>query len=918
MNHLETPRWTTATPAIYADLLYDHYRDGTTMYYKFRVVISTVTGAASFGYPIYFEGLIDDVSRVTFTMKAASPSQWSSQIVYESGWFSVPNRVTGTTKLTFRLYSGSGSTRNQSWSYWINVLPAAPTANVSNNFVGDNYLIFNWTSSLTADAVQYRLNGGSWVSTGHSGTSGSYTISGLNENTTYNVQIRTKSQASQLWSNEPSYNATTLRFPYVTSSQSFTVGNSITVGIFNPLGRSLTLYMYNPANTQLHSVSGFTAGTMGYSVTPNATNLYNSLPNGTSSTYRLRLTSSVSDKYTNYDWTYSINQSANIPTFPTLVGDAFLYEDINAITLALTNNNQKLIRKYSQCQFTITNKAQAKNGATILRYRCDWGGQSDNVNEAVGNLTKVISGGINSILRVWAIDSRGLESNPLLINLDQNFINYTDPTVTRVSTQRQNGVDIITNLILEAGIWHGNFGVGNNSVQVFEYRTRPSNSPTWSAWFEDTENFKLKYNYNNGTITLNISDDFQIHANGSTGGFAVGQEFQIQIRISDGVSKDFPDVSLTNLVLNSDFSEGLNHWSAINVTNITTNNLAIDSGDIKFEIPFGVSFGYSGVYCNDQNLNLSSSRKYYGRILMRTNSWGAPPTSSKPNFYIYPFPAKQFDLPETLSTQYLPFSYIGYPSLQTTQPVRFVIMYMYFNSGRMPYVTRLREPMIVDVTDLYGVIGNSDQEILDFMNELPFFATQYESIWDRIFQSVTSGIAVVLDGQPLDCVHKDNNGYYHYAIGGLSSDDFTLNVYSPDDQNIHAFGINGVPIDLAHMGDEVRIPQVNPLGSAASGGWRQVADSLSVNLKKGYYIIEHQLNCEYAANGNVTTTRIMLNGSEMGNSRTTTGIGNVTMVTRTIGRLNLTSDSTITLNAETYPTANFTITAGAFYILKLK
>lgn len=64
--------------------------------------------------------------------------------------------------------------------------------------------------SDTCDTLQYRLNGGSWVSVG-SGTftSRAWTISGLNASTTYTVQLRVKRQDSQLWTESGVANVTT-------------------------------------------------------------------------------------------------------------------------------------------------------------------------------------------------------------------------------------------------------------------------------------------------------------------------------------------------------------------------------------------------------------------------------------------------------------------------------------------------------------------------------------------------------------------------------------------------------------------------------------------------------------------------------------------------------------------------------------
>lgn len=128
---LASGKWGSG-PQIPISFYYDYQRDGTSMQYKVKIVFGAITGSSYFGYPIYIDLSLDGTKKVAqYTAKSASPSQWSSAITYESGWLTVANKTEGTTALTIRLYSGSGSSRDTSYKYNLAVSPAATTPTFS-------------------------------------------------------------------------------------------------------------------------------------------------------------------------------------------------------------------------------------------------------------------------------------------------------------------------------------------------------------------------------------------------------------------------------------------------------------------------------------------------------------------------------------------------------------------------------------------------------------------------------------------------------------------------------------------------------------------------------------------------------------------------------------------------------------------
>lgn len=113
---LDSIQW-GGVPHIGVSFAYDSQRSGSAMLYRIRVTVSPLTGASYFGYPIYLGVTVAGSTVVSgYTLKEASPNRWSSAITYDSGW--VTTYPSGSTaSVNIRLYSGSGSTRDDSYGY---------------------------------------------------------------------------------------------------------------------------------------------------------------------------------------------------------------------------------------------------------------------------------------------------------------------------------------------------------------------------------------------------------------------------------------------------------------------------------------------------------------------------------------------------------------------------------------------------------------------------------------------------------------------------------------------------------------------------------------------------------------------------------------------------------------------------------
>lgn len=150
MTSLGSANWGTE-PVIGLSFAYEKQRDGANMKYRCKITVDPCNGYNYYGYPIYLELTIAGVSRVTKTLKDASPYTWDSAITYTSSWYTVANKTSGTTSVKFRVYSGMGSSRNTTYSYSMPIDPAGSVLSASNGTLGTAQTLSatRYTSSFT-------------------------------------------------------------------------------------------------------------------------------------------------------------------------------------------------------------------------------------------------------------------------------------------------------------------------------------------------------------------------------------------------------------------------------------------------------------------------------------------------------------------------------------------------------------------------------------------------------------------------------------------------------------------------------------------------------------------------------------------------------------------------------------------------
>lgn len=217
-----------------------------------------------------------------------------------------------------------------------------------------------WSSDAVIDYIWYSTNNGNnWTGVNVSdGKTGSYNISNLSSGTSYNVKTRVRRKDSQLTTDSSTLTIKTFDWPNANSMPNFTIGNSVTIGITNPLGRSCTVEMLAADGAVVGSATTSGTSVAGWKSASHVSALYASIPNAKSANYRVRVTyfGHVSTKT---GGSYQVNEQVCAP----VIG-ATQYQDQNATTVGVTEDASLCVQRLSQLRVAAT-RLEAKNGATL-------------------------------------------------------------------------------------------------------------------------------------------------------------------------------------------------------------------------------------------------------------------------------------------------------------------------------------------------------------------------------------------------------------------------------------------------------------------------------------------------------------------------------------------------------------------------
>jgi hypothetical protein len=195
----------------------------------------------------------------------------------------------------------------------------------------------------------------------------------------------------------------------------------------------------------------------------------------------------------------------------------------------LTGNSDTIISGRTTITFTIPSnkKAIGKNGASINRYVFICGSNEPVLaNYSSETVTAQVSNCSSDIMRVTAIDSRGLETT--ISKTVKNFKTYFSPTFVEEKVEREDGIEETAFLDCKLQFWNYNFGLKKNNILSIKYRAKESSSEEYSDWYQlDLSSMII----DRENVTL---ENVRIYSDGISAGFTVGNFYDLQLQVIDG------------------------------------------------------------------------------------------------------------------------------------------------------------------------------------------------------------------------------------------------------------------------------------------------------------------------------------------------------------------------------------------------
>lgn len=404
----------------------------------------------------------------------------------------IPHNADGSKTIYISSYISHDrfTSNSQGFNVTLTKIPRYATSNQSLSNKTETTIRMNWSSDSTIDYIWYSSNNGSsWTGVDVTdGTSGSYTISGLAANTTYNIKTRVRRKDSQLTTDSAALSVTTYDYPKCTSAPNFTIGNKVTLGFYNPLGRNFTFYII--VNGTQISNSWTLSGTSytGIDGSSSQSQLYATIPNLKSATYQVKVVYGSITKTTT-GGICSINESNCKPTISNVS-----YVDSKASTVAITGNNQQIIRNNSTLLFTL-GTLTAKNSASLTKAEITLNGvtKSSNLSGTTASNTQINFGTVNissnATATIKVTDSRGLYTTT---TANITIIDWVLPTAI-ITLERQNNYYSTTYITANASY----SSLNNNNTITIQYQYKKVSDSSYSSLATLTNNVQSQFTADN-------------------------------------------------------------------------------------------------------------------------------------------------------------------------------------------------------------------------------------------------------------------------------------------------------------------------------------------------------------------------------------------------------------------------------------
>lgn len=419
-----------------------------------------------------------------------------------------------------------------SGTYDCDVIPRYPTITQSLAQKTMTSITMNWYSDSEVDYGLYSLDGGtSWTGIDSpAGTSGSYTITGLQPNTTYSIIASFKRLDSQLRAQSSPSSQTTYDKARFTEAPNITIGQNATIKYNNTGGATLSAYIEFVSSGSTITVVSERAVT-GNQYTFQFTSaeiqaIYSKIPSDLSGVfvYVLKSVDSGGTFYDTASRTFYVDTNTSKPAFGN-----FEYRDVNSTTTALTGDNSKVIKGYNEVSVIVSdyNKMSPQNGATASGYTFKNGYDTRTFAAPVSgqSLATNFNNIETSTIEVIATDSRSLSTSVVKTIPSDKWIEYEKHWISGDSTiLRIGGVGTTAIINLIVNYWNNSFGAQTNTITEVKYKVLPITSSNWDSvsW---TTLPSTAYSLSNGKL---ITNDTAAITN-----LTVGTEYHAMFQVTD-------------------------------------------------------------------------------------------------------------------------------------------------------------------------------------------------------------------------------------------------------------------------------------------------------------------------------------------------------------------------------------------------
>ncbi len=587
---------------------------------------STANNTSSINYS--FE-LIDDAnwyweqwgSSITYSVSAngsvlksgSIPNHTTKNQTIASGSFTVPHNADGSKSISYSFtvtdnanQSYTSGNASASGTMALTKIPRYATSTQSLKSKTETTITMNWSSDNTVDYIWYsKDNGSNWTGVNVTdGKSGSYSISGLSANTSYNIKTRVRRKDSQLTTDSTKLSVTTYAYPYCTKTPDFTIGSAVTIEFYNPLSRSIAWQILGADGSVIGGTSTTGTSYKGINGETSVTNLYKSIPNATSGTYSIKVTyGSVANTKTGGK--YSII-GTEIPVINSLS-----YIDNNSTTVALTGNNQHIIQNYSSLM-AIGSASPVKSAGGIAKYVFECNGKTVQGASAGNFSLGAVNSNRNVELKLTVTDTRGLTASK---TITVTMLAHSTPTAL-VTLERLNNYEDETYLTVDGSV----SSVNSKNTMAIKYRYKVSGGSYGSyVDINDRQKYTFSLSKENAFIFNVVVTD------------ALGSTFSGEYVLNKGMFPLFIDTAKNSVGINC-FPES-EYSLEVNGLDISTIKEFTKSLKLTANTWTDVGINYTdlatGTYVMQVvlNNNTSAINSQFGERISGILSWYALPTN---------------------------------------------------------------------------------------------------------------------------------------------------------------------------------------------------------------------------------------------------------------------------------------------------